>query len=168
MTDGSSAIVVRAAQPGDEGEVLRLIHALALYERAPEAVEATEAMLAEALFSAGAQVHCHLAELDGVVVGMALWFLNYSTWTGRPGLYLEDLFIDEAARSRGAARALFTALAQEALARGCARIDWSVLDWNELAMGFYRRIGAEPTTGWQRWRLEGDAIAHLALAPDSR
>ena len=95
-------------------------------------------------------------------MGLALWFLNYSTWTGKPGLYLEDLFVDPSERRSGVARALMTALAREAQARGCARMDWAVLDWNEEAMRFYRRIGARRSEGWQPWRLEADGIARLA------
>ena len=155
------SIAVRPAQPGDEAEILRMIRALATFEREPDAVLATEAMLAESLFGAGSHVHAHIAEQDGRSVGLALWFLNYSTWTGRAGLYLEDLFVDPEARRAGIARALFGALAEEAMARGCARIDWAVLDWNEPAMGFYRRIGARRSEGWQPWRLEGEALARL-------
>ena len=95
-------------------------------------------------------------------MGLALWFFNFSTWTGTQGIYLEDLFVDPAARGQGVGRALFAALAGEAKARGCARIDWVVLDWNEPALDFYRAIGAARTTGWQPWRLEGAALARLA------
>lgn len=153
---------VRRAGPGDVAAVLALIVALAVYEREPDAVQATEASLQETLFGADAQVFAHVAILDGAIVGVALWFQTYSTWTGRPSLYLEDLFVSAAARGHGAGRALFTALAQEARARNCARIDWAVLDWNETAAGFYRSIGATPSTGWQPWRIEGAALAALA------
>jgi GNAT superfamily N-acetyltransferase len=153
---------IRWVQPGDEPHVLRLVKGLALYERAPDAVQTTEAMLAETLFGANPQVFAFLAELDGRVVGLALWFLTYSTWTGQPSLYLEDLFVDEDARGRGIARALMTRLAQEAKARDCARMDWAVLDWNVEAMAFYERLGARRQTGWEPWRLHGDALAALA------
>ena len=139
-----------------------MIRALALFEREPDAVVATEAMLAQALFAPGGHVHAHIAERDGRAVGLALWFLNFSTWTGRPGLYLEDLFIDEAERRSGIARALMVTLAREAIARGCARMDWAVLDWNEEAMRFYERLGAHRSEGWQPWRLERDAVERLA------
>jgi GNAT superfamily N-acetyltransferase len=157
------SIAIRPAQPGDEAEILRMIRALASFEREPDAVVATEAMLAENLFGEGGHVHAHIAERDGRAVGMALWFLNYSTWTGRPGLYLEDLFVDPAERRSGVAKQLMIALAEEALARGCARMDWAVLDWNSEAMRFYETIGARRCEGWQPWRLEADGIAALAL-----
>jgi GNAT superfamily N-acetyltransferase len=153
---------IRWARPGDEAEVLRLVKGLAVYERAPDAVQTTEAMLTETLFGANPQVFAFLAELDGRVVGLALWFLTYSTWTGRPSLYLEDLFVDEPARGNGAARALMARLAQEAKARDCARMDWAVLDWNVDAMAFYERLGARRQTGWEPWRLHGDALDRLA------
>jgi GNAT superfamily N-acetyltransferase len=157
------SIQIRPAQPGDEPEILRMIRALAAFEKEPDAVVATEAMLAENLFGEGAHVHAHIAERGGRVVGLALWFLNYSTWTGRPGLYLEDLFVDASERKSGVARALMVALAEEAMARGCARMDWAVLDWNTEAMKFYERLGAKRHEGWQPWRIEGEGIAALAL-----
>lgn len=157
-----SAVAIRRAVKGDEAEILRLIVALAVYEKEPDAVHATAEGLAAALFADGARVTAHLAVIDGAVVGLALWFLNFSTWTGKPGLYLEDLFVEERARGSGAGSALLRTLAQEAVAAGCARMEWAVLDWNETAMGFYRSIGAERSAGWQPWRLAGDALARLA------
>jgi GNAT superfamily N-acetyltransferase len=156
------SLAIRLAHPGDEAEILRMIGALAAFEREPDAVVATETMLTKALFADHAHVHAHIAERDGRAVGLALWFLNYSTWTGRSGLYLEDLFVDESERRSGVARALMVALAKEAQARNCARMDWAVLDWNEEAMHFYRRLGANRSEGWQPWRLEADSIARLA------
>lgn len=153
---------IRWARPGDEATVLRLIKALAAYEREPDAVQATEDSIRETLFGQNAQVFAFLAELDGEPVGLALWFLTYSTWTGRPSLYLEDLFVDEAARGNGIARALFRRLAQEAKARNCARIDWAVLDWNVEAMAFYERLGGRRQTGWEPWRVDGAALERLA------
>lgn len=153
--------IVRRARPGDEHDILRLIHALAAYERAPDAVEATPEGLAALLFADGAKVFAHVAEQDGRVVGIAVWFFNFSTWTGRHGVYLEDLFVDPDARGGGVARALFQALGREAQAHDCARIDWGVLDWNELAKGFYRRLGARHMEGWEPWRIDGDALAVL-------
>jgi GNAT superfamily N-acetyltransferase len=157
-------LTIRWAQPGDEPEVLRLVKGLAIYERAPDAVETTEAMLTETLFGTNPQVFAFLAELDGQVVGLALWFMTYTTWTGRPSLYLEDLFVDDDVRGRGVARALMTRLAQEAKARDCARMDWAVLDWNVDAMAFYERLGARRQTGWEPWRLHGAALDALAGA----
>jgi len=154
-------MIVRRATPADVPAILRLIIALAVYEREPDAVKATEDSLTASLFSDNAHVFAHVAEHDGEVVGIAVWFLNYSTWTGRPGIYLEDLFVSEAARGTGAGKALFKALAEEAERLGCARIDWAVLDWNTPAMDFYRAIGGRPQSGWQPWRIDGAALEDL-------
>lgn len=156
------SLVIRAAHPGDEATVLRLVRALAAYEREPDAVQATEASIAETLFAPGAQVFAFIAEWEEAPVGLALWFQTYSTWTGRPSLYLEDLFVDDSARGRGVARALMKRLAREAKTRGCARIDWAVLDWNVEAMAFYERIGGRRQHGWQPWRVHGAALDALA------
>jgi len=158
-------LLIRTARPGDEHDILKLVRALATYERAADAVQATPEGLAAALFAEHPKVFAHVAELDGLIVGMAVWFFNYSTWTGRHGIYLEDLFVDPEARGAGVARALFLALAGEAKRHGCARIDWAVLDWNEPAMAFYRRIGGRPSVGWQPWRLEGAAYERLTRRP---
>ncbi|MFD1610353.1 GNAT family N-acetyltransferase [Sphingomonas tabacisoli] len=155
-------LTIRWARPGDEETILRLIKGLATYEREPDAVQATEQSLRDTLFAPHAQVFAFIAELDGAPVGLALWFLTYSTWTGRPSLYLEDLFVDDDARGRGIARALFKRLAEEAKARNCARIDWAVLDWNVDAMAFYERLGGRRQTGWEPWRLHGAALDALA------
>ena len=156
------SLSVRAAEPADVAEILRLIRALATYERKTDAVEATEASLQETLFGADARVFAHVALNGQRIVGLAVWFMNYSTWTGRPGIYLEDLVVDEEARGGGAGRAVLAAVAREAVRRGCARIDWAVLDWNAPAMGFYRALGGRPQAGWQPWRLEGEALTALA------
>ncbi len=155
-------LTIRTAVAGDEALVLAMIKALATFEREPDAVQATEDSIRAALFGPDPQVHSFIAEQGGTPVGFALWFLTYSTWTGRPSLYLEDLFVAEAARGQGVARALFQRLAQEAKARNCARIDWAVLDWNVDAMAFYERLGGRRQTGWQPWRLHGDALDRLA------
>lgn len=152
---------IRPARPGDEDDILRLIRALATYEREPDAVEATAAGLRAHLFCDAPLVFAHVAEQDGRIVAIAVWFLNFSTWTGRHGIYLEDLFVDPAVRGGGVAERLFRALAAEAKARDCARIDWAVLDWNELAKGFYRRLDARHNETWEVWRLDGDALAAL-------
>jgi GNAT superfamily N-acetyltransferase len=154
-------MIVRRATPADVPAILRLIVALAVYEREPDAVKATEESLMQTLFASDPRVWAHVAEHEDKVVGIAVWFLNYSTWTGKPGIYLEDLFVDDAARGLGAGKALFQALAAEADRLGCARIDWAVLDWNEPAMDFYRAIGGRRQTGWQPWRIEGDALGTL-------
>ena len=153
---------IRLAREGDEATVLRMVRDLAAYERQPDAVQATEESLRRTLFNPNPQVFAFLAEQDGAPVGLALWFLTYSTWTARPSLYLEDLFVDEAARGQGVARALVRRLAQEAKTRDCGRIDWAVLDWNVQAMTFYERLGGRAQTGWQPWRLEGEALDRLA------
>lgn len=156
-----TAVTVRRAVARDVPEILRMIRALAAYEREPDAVKATEESLGSIMFGPDAAVFAHIAELDGRAVGLAVWFLNFSTWTGRHGIYLEDLFVDPDARRAGIASALFRALAMEAKARGLARIDWAVLDWNDDAKHFYRRIGGYHSTGWEPWRLDGDALAVL-------
>ena len=155
-------VTIRPARPGDEAAILGMVIALAVYEREPDAVKATEESLRATLFGENAQVFAHIAELGGEPVGLALWFLTYSTWTGAPSLYLEDLFVAEAARGTCSGRALLTALAKEAKARGCARMDWAVLDWNEKARAFYTHIGAHHSKGWEPWRIEGDALDRLA------
>jgi GNAT superfamily N-acetyltransferase len=169
---------IRPARPGDESDILRLIQALADYEREPDAVEATAEGLRGHLFGDVPRVFAHVAELDGAIVGIAVWFLSFSTWTGRHGIYLEDLFVEPTARGGGVARALVQALAAEAEARGCARMDWAVLDWNESAKDFYRRLGARHNETWEMWRMDGADLAALqaqaqapapgAPAPDSR
>jgi GNAT superfamily N-acetyltransferase len=159
-------LTIRTAEAGDEGLILAMVKALATYEREPDAVKATEESIRASLFVPDALVHAFIAEVDGQPVGFALWFLTYSTWTGRPSLYLEDLYVDDAARGQGIARALFRRLAREAKARNCARIDWAVLDWNVDAMAFYRRIGGARQTGWQPWRLHGEALGAMAAEAD--
>ena len=156
------SLTIRWARPGAEATVLRLIKGLAAYEREPDAVQATEESIRATLFADDAQVFAFIAELDGAPVGLALWFLTFSTWTGRPSLYLEDLFVDDEARGRGVARALMQRLAREAKARGCPRMDWAVLDWNVDAMAFYERIGGRRQSGWEPWRLQGEALDALA------
>jgi GNAT superfamily N-acetyltransferase len=154
-------VIVRRAIAADVPAVLALIKALAAYEREPDAVKATEESLMRSLFADNAQVFAHVAEVDGAVVGIAVWFLNYSTWTGKPGVYLEDLFVADTARGSGAGKALFKALAEEAERLGCARIDWAVLDWNTPAMDFYRALGGRAQSGWQPWRIDGPALEAL-------
>ncbi|TVV72296.1 GNAT family N-acetyltransferase [Sphingomonas solaris] len=164
MTDIDQAVTIRRAVADDVTAMLRLIVALAVYEREPDAVKATPESLTATMFGPDAKVFAHVAEQDGAVIGVALWFETYSTWTGAPSLYLEDLFVDPAARGSGAGKALFTALAREAKARGCARIDWAVLDWNRTARGFYTAMGGFHSTGWEPWRIEGEALERLAGA----
>jgi GNAT superfamily N-acetyltransferase len=160
--------VIRTARPGDVPVVLELVHELAVYEKEPDAVEATERMLADALFGAAPVASCHVAEVDGEVVGFALWYVTFSTWKGLPGLWLEDLFVRPAARGSGLGRALLQALAQVCVERSYARFEWWVLDWNIDAQGFYRSIGARPEDEWTVWRVDGDALASLGQAPEAR
>lgn len=155
-------VTIRPARPGDESGIVRLVRALAEYERAPEAVMLTDEALAEHLFAEPAHVFAHVAEREGRLVGMAVWYPTFSTWTGRPGIHLEDLFVEPPARGAGVAAGLVRALAAEAGTRGWARLDWAVLDWNEPAKGFYRRLGARHHAGWECWRLDGEALGALA------
>lgn len=154
--------MIRATTPADVPTVLQLIRDLAAYERDPDAVKATLETLHEALFGANPAAEAVLAEIDGEAVGVALYFFNFSTWSGKRGLYLEDLFVREAARGTGTGTALLRHLARIALERDCARFEWAVLDWNAPAIGFYKSIGAVAMTDWTIMRVEGDALAKLA------
>ena len=153
MAAKDAGFVVRDAGPDDVGALLSLIHRLAAFEREPDAVRATGDDLREALFGHRPRVFALVADAGGEVVGMAVYFVTFSTWTGRHGLWLEDLFVDEAHRSRGVGRALLKSLVSLAGALGYSRVEWSVLDWNEGAMAFYRSLGAAPLDGWTTWRL---------------
>ena len=155
---------LRAAQPGDEAGILACIQALAVYEREPDAVENTAEALTASLFGADPKAFAHVVERDGTIVGIALWFLTYSTWTGRHGIWLEDLYVDEAQRGRGYGKALISSLAALCIERGYSRLEWTVLDWNAPAISFYRVIKAEPMDEWTTQRLTGDALAALAAA----
>jgi GNAT superfamily N-acetyltransferase len=159
-----AAAMIRAATPSDIPAIHRLIVELAVYEKEPDAVQASHADLASALFGARPTAECVLAVQDGAPVGLALFFTNFSTWTGKPGLYLEDLFVMPAARGTGLGKALLVHLAGIAVARGYGRFEWSVLDWNTPAIGFYTALGAKPMSEWTVMRVEGDALAALAQA----
>jgi GNAT superfamily N-acetyltransferase len=162
--------IVRAARPDDATTILRFVRALAAYEREPDAVEATEDVLRAQLASERPPFECAIAELAGAPVGLALWFATYSTWRGRPGIHLEDLWVEPAARGHGVALALLAHVARTLLARGGARLEWRVLEWNELALGLYRRIEAVEVVGWKTMRLDGEALGRLAAhaAPEPR
>ena len=156
---------VRRARPADVPVVVQLIKELATYEREPDAAVATEQHIQDALFGDNPMVFCHVAEDDnGDVVGFALWFLNFSTWLGTHGIYLEDLFVRPDARGAGLGRELLTELARIAVERGYGRVEWAVLDWNEPAQGFYTSLGAQPQDEWTVWRLTGDALRGLVRA----
>lgn len=161
LPDGA---ILRAARPGDEPGILAGIHALALYEREPDAVENTATALAETLFGAEPRAFTHVVERDGEIVGIAIWFLTYSTWTGRHGIWLEDLHVDESQRGRGYGKALIASLAELCIDRAYSRLEWTVLDWNSPAVAFYRSIGAEPMSEWTTQRLTGARLAALADA----
>jgi|SRR5438067_13530784 len=155
---------IRQTTETDVPVILSLIRELAEYERAPDAVVATEAGLREVLFGAKRSAEVLLASENGEAVGFAVYFYNFSTWLGRPGLYLEDLFVRPALRGKGYGRALLERLAQIAKDRGCGRMEWAVLDWNDPAIQFYRKLGAEPMEEWTVFRLTEDGIAKLAGA----
>lgn len=155
-------LAIRPAAPADAGIILRFVRELADYEREPDAVEATEAMLAEALFGDRPDAEALIAEVDAVPIGFALFFHNFSTWKGKRGIYLEDLYVTPAARGSGAGKALLRRIARLAVERGCARFEWSVLDWNTPAIDFYRAMGAVAMEEWTVQRVSGDALLRLA------
>lgn len=159
---------LRRATTGDAADVERLVRELATYEREPEAVVASAADFAVALGGDHPLVHAELAEVDGHVVGLALWFVSFSTWRGRHGIWLEDLYVSPGHRGLGLGRALLARLAAVAVARGYERLEWNVLDWNEPARGFYRRLGAEPLEEWTVHRLSGSALDALASSSSPR
>jgi GNAT superfamily N-acetyltransferase len=156
--------MIRPATSADTPTIARLIRALAEYERLSHRVTFDEARLHEHLFGPRPFAEVLLAEDGGAVVGFALFFHDFSTFMGQPGLYLEDLFVEPAHRGQGHGKALLRALARLAVERGCGRVNWSVLDWNEPAIRFYRSLGAVPMDEWTVYRLAGDALA-AAAAP---
>jgi GNAT superfamily N-acetyltransferase len=154
--------VIRRARPDDVPAMYRLVRDLAEYERALHEVTGTEQHLRESLFGPDPAVFAHVAEHDGRVAGFALWFLNYSTWLCRHGIYLEDLYVSPEFRGKGLGKALLAELAALCVQRGYGRLEWWVLDWNEPALGFYRSLGAVPMSEWTVHRLTGQALADLA------
>ncbi|MGW7574299.1 N-acetyltransferase family protein [Streptomyces sp. NPDC054765] len=156
--------MIREARPDDVPVILAMIGELAAYERAPESAQATEPQLEEALFGPQPAAFALIAEGDGAPVGFALWFRNFSTWTGTHGVYLEDLYVRPEARGGGHGKALLAALAEICVTRGYERFEWSVLDWNEPSIGFYRSVGAQPMDEWTVFRLTGEALHNLAGA----
>ena len=155
---------VRAAAVVDVPIILDLIRALATYERAPNEVSATEDQLVDVLFGQKPAAEVLLAFENATPIGFALFFHNFSTWLGRPGLYLEDLFVRPEHRGKGYGRALLVDLAKIAHERGCGRMEWAVLNWNEPAIEFYKKLGAKPLDEWKIFRLNREGIAHLAEA----
>jgi GNAT superfamily N-acetyltransferase len=153
MTEGTGTSLIRQATARDVPVILALIRELADYERALGSAQASEADLTSALFGDDPVASCLLAELDGDVVGFALWFRNFSTWLAKPGIYLEDLFVRPDARGHGLGKTLLMELVRIARERGYGRVEWSVLDWNTSAIGFYTSLGATPNDEWTVWRL---------------
>lgn len=160
MSD-SSELEIRPATESDLPQILAFIRALADYERLADAVVATEEGLRQSLFGTRAYAECVIALWNGTPAGFALFFHNFSTFLGRPGLYLEDLFVQPELRGKGVGRALLAHLAKLATDRNCGRLEWSVLDWNEPAIAFYKSIGAEPMNEWTIFRLQEDALTRL-------
>ncbi len=153
---------LREARPGDEPGILACITALAVYEKEPDAVDNTVDALTATLFGPEPRAFAHVVESDGQIVGIAVWFVTYSTWTGRHGMWLEDLYVLDSERGRGYGKALMQALAAVCVERGYARFEWTVLDWNEPAIGFYRSLGVTPLSEWTTQRLTGDELKRLA------
>jgi len=155
-------VILREARPGDEAGILACITALAVYEREPDAVHNTVEALTATLFGPEPRAFAHVVERDGSIVGIAVWFITYSTWTGRHGIWLEDLFVLSSERGRGYGKALMQALAAVCVEREYSRFEWTVLDWNEPAIGFYRSLGVTPQSEWTTQRLSGEALSALA------
>jgi GNAT superfamily N-acetyltransferase len=153
---------IRFARPEDVTTILRFVRELAEFEREADKVVANETLLHEAMFGERPVAEAVIAERDGEPLGMALFFHNFSTWTGWRGLYLEDLYVTPEARGQGVGAALLRHLAAIAVDRGCTRFEWAVLDWNEKAIDFYRAMGAEPMNEWTVNRVSGDALTKLA------
>jgi GNAT superfamily N-acetyltransferase len=153
---------LRPAETGDVAQILGFIRELAVFEREPDAVKMTEAQLAEALFGEPHRAEALLVETEAGAVGFAIWFESFNTWTGRPSLYLEDIYVRPEARKYGIGKAIFAHLAKLAIARGCQRFEWSVLNWNEPAIKFYVGLGAQAQSDWTKYRLSGDALAKAA------
>jgi GNAT superfamily N-acetyltransferase len=153
---------IRPVRPGDEAELTAMIHELAEFERASDECTVTESQLREALFGASPTVYGHLVEVDGQAAAGALWFLNFSTWDGVNGIYLEDLFVRPQFRRRGLARALLATLARECVQRGYSRLTWAVLNWNVNAIALYDGVGGKPQTEWTTYRVSGPELSELA------
>jgi GNAT superfamily N-acetyltransferase len=155
---------IRPATPSDVPAILELIKDLAVYEKAPDAVKSTAENLHEALFGADPKVFAHVVDVDSKIVGIAIWFLNYSTWMGTHGIYLEDLYVNPAFRGQGYGMNLLKTLAQICVERGYSRLQWWVLDWNEPAINFYKSLGAVPMDEWTVFRVDGEALQKLGTS----
>jgi GNAT superfamily N-acetyltransferase len=155
-------IELRAATVADAPQIHRFITELAIYEKAEHEVKASASDIAASLFATDSPARAIMCEADGVAIGYAVYFMSYSTWLGRPGMYLEDLYITPEQRGSGAGKRLLRHLARIACDAGCGRLEWSVLDWNEPAIQFYRALGAEAQDEWVRYRIAGDALRRFA------
>lgn len=156
------SLTIRPATPDDAELILRFITELAIYEKAEHEVKTDAAGIRDSLFAERATAHGLICEHQGRPIGYAVYFFNYSTWLGKHGLYLEDLYVSPEARGLGAGKALLRHLAQLAVARGCGRFEWSVLDWNTPAIDFYESFGARPQSEWTTYRLTGQALLDFA------
>ncbi len=153
---------IRTAAPSDVADIVAMIHQLALFERAPEDCTVTGKQISTALFGNDPVAYCHVAEVDGEVAAMALWFRNFSTWDGVAGIHLEDLYVRERYRRRGVARALLSTLAAECVQRGYSRLSWAVLDWNADAIALYDAVGGRRQSEWITYRVSGPELDALA------
>ena len=156
--------MIRRVEARDVDAVVALVYELALYEKAPEQCHLTSEQLHTALFGESPALFGHVAEVDGQVVGIALWFLNFSTWDGVHGIYLEDLYVTPDQRGNGLGKQLLEALAQECVAKGYSRLQWWVLNWNEPSIGFYKSLGAIPMDEWTTMRVSDEALVRLGTA----
>lgn len=155
-------MTIRKATPSDVPEILKLIKELAEFEKEPNAVKTTKEDLLRDGFGERPYFQCQVAEINGKVEGMALYFYCWSTWTGRPSMFLEDLMVRESQRGQGLGNALLKKLAEIAVENNCARFEWEVLDWNQKARDFYHKIGARCMDGWLVYRLDGEALSQFA------
>jgi len=158
----AAGLHIRPAVADDAGLILHFIRELAIYEKAESSVQTDEAGIRASLFGADATARALLCERDGQAIGYAVYFHNYSTWLGRNGIYLEDLYVSPEHRGCGAGKALLQHIARLAVAQGCGRFEWSVLDWNTPAMAFYKAAGAVPQDEWTVYRLQGEALRRFA------
>ena len=158
----ASGLHIRAAVAADAGLILHFIRELAIYEKAESSVLTDEAGIRASLFAADATAQALLCERDGQAIGFAVYFHNYSTWLGRNGIYLEDLYVSPEHRGCGAGKALLQHIARLAVEQGCGRFEWSVLDWNTPAIEFYKAAGAKPQDEWTVYRLQGEALRRFA------
>ncbi|NND82884.1 MAG: GNAT family N-acetyltransferase [Gammaproteobacteria bacterium] len=157
-----SQLLIRPAQIDDAGLIVHFVTELAIYEKAEHEVQANEQHFIDTLFCEQPRAHALICELDGQAIGFAVYFYSYSTWLGKYGIYLEDLYVSPEYRGAGGGKALLRELARIAMAEDCGRIEWSVLDWNEPAIQFYKSLGALPKEGWTIYRMEGPSIGELA------